>query len=259
MPGAVRSVQRCVSGGTHRRGGTALNKILFARPLRYSEDIDLVQIRAEPIGPTIDAVRRVLAWLGHCRVDRAKHSTHLNFKFEPEGAPGTTLNLKVEINTRGHESLSGIRDYPFGIANTWFSGKVQIHSYSAEELFGTKLRALLQRRKNRDLFDLGEGLKQLSLDPIGVVASFTHYLGLSGDIISRADAEQRMLEKLGRSLIEDIAPLLPVGVAFGEADALMAFQAVWDGLIVRLPGEAWKSTPEAIAEIRTRIPSLLRS
>ena len=36
------------------RGGTAMHKLLFAKPLRYSEDIDLVQTQAEPIGPTID-------------------------------------------------------------------------------------------------------------------------------------------------------------------------------------------------------------
>ena len=47
------------------RGGTAINKLLFRQPLRYSEDIDLVQVRPEPIGPTVDAVRQALSWLGH--------------------------------------------------------------------------------------------------------------------------------------------------------------------------------------------------
>ncbi len=42
------------------RGGTAIHKLLFAEPLRYSEDIDLVQVRAEPIGATVDAVRDAL-------------------------------------------------------------------------------------------------------------------------------------------------------------------------------------------------------
>ena len=35
------------------RGGTAINKLLFAQPLRYSEDIDLVQINPAPIGSTL--------------------------------------------------------------------------------------------------------------------------------------------------------------------------------------------------------------
>ncbi len=48
------------------RGGTAINKLLFRLPLRYSENIDLVQIQAEPIGATIDAIRSALSWLGRC-------------------------------------------------------------------------------------------------------------------------------------------------------------------------------------------------
>ena len=68
--------------------------------------------------------------------------------------------------------------------------------------------ALLQRRKNRDLFDLHQGLVQLALDPAKVIASFDHYLAQEGNVITRAHAEQRMLEKLTRSLTEDITPLL---------------------------------------------------
>lgn len=48
------------------RGGTAINKLLFKQPLRYSEDIDLVQTQAEPIGTTVDAIRDALSWLGKC-------------------------------------------------------------------------------------------------------------------------------------------------------------------------------------------------
>jgi Nucleotidyl transferase AbiEii toxin, Type IV TA system len=33
------------------RGGTALNKLHLPKPLRYSEDIDLVRTTAGPIGP----------------------------------------------------------------------------------------------------------------------------------------------------------------------------------------------------------------
>ena len=33
------------------RGGTALHKLHLTKPLRYSEDIDLVRTEAGPIGP----------------------------------------------------------------------------------------------------------------------------------------------------------------------------------------------------------------
>ncbi|MCY2945733.1 MAG: nucleotidyl transferase AbiEii/AbiGii toxin family protein [Planctomycetota bacterium] len=48
------------------RGGTAIHKLLFGKTLRYSEDIDLVQTQAEPIGKIIDGVRAALPWLGKC-------------------------------------------------------------------------------------------------------------------------------------------------------------------------------------------------
>ena len=47
------------------RGGTAIHKLLFKQPLRYSDDIDLVQTHAEPIGGTVDAIRAALSWLGN--------------------------------------------------------------------------------------------------------------------------------------------------------------------------------------------------
>lgn len=240
------------------RGGTAINKLLFKRPLRYSEDIDLVQVQPEPIGSMIDAIRNALAWLGPCKREHAGHSMHLVFRFAPEIDPQSTLKLKVEINTREHESLFGVRPYPFVVESDWYQGKAEIASFEAEELFGTKLRALLQRRKNRDLFDLGEGLKTLALDTDKLVASFEHYLTLEGKPITRAVAEQRMLEKLARSLTEDIAPLLPAGVRFNDDDAIDAFGRVWSELVVRLKGDAWKLTDKVVAELRTKgCPALL--
>ena len=240
------------------RGGTAINKLLFRHPLRYSEDIDLVQVRAERIGPTIDAVREALAWLGDFTRKRAGHSTHLIFRFAPETAPDTELNLKVEINTREHTNVLGLRTYPFELANGWYQARTEIVSFEPEELFGTKLRALLQRRQGRDLFDLHEGLKQLGLNPGKLIGCFEHYLELEGHPISRAEAEQRMLEKLTRSLTGDVDPFLPAGVRFREDDALEAFGNVWKELIMRIKGDAWKLTDKVIGELREKkYPKLL--
>lgn len=242
------------------RGGTAINKLLFRQPLRYSEDIDLVQVRPERIGPMIDAVRETLAWLGDCDRNRAGHSTHLVFRFAPETAPDTKLNLKIEINTREHDNLLGLNTYPFELSNGWHQARTDIVSFVPEELFGTKLRALLQRRQGRDLFDLNEGLKQLDLDGGKVIACLEHYLELEEHPISRAEAEQRMLEKLTRSLTEDVDPLLPAGVRFSEHDAIDAFGRVWKELIVRIKGDAWKLTERTVEELRAKkYPKLLCS
>jgi predicted nucleotidyltransferase component of viral defense system len=176
------------------RGGTAIHKLLFKQALRYSEDIDLVQTQAIPIGATVDAIREALSWLGKCKSEQAGHSMHLVFKFTPEVDLQATLKLKVEINTREHDHLFGIRTYPFSVNSDWYQGEAEIVSFEPEELFGTKLRALLQRRKNRDLFDLHHGFDQLGMDRDKLIACFDHYLALEGKPITRAVAEQRMLK-----------------------------------------------------------------
>jgi predicted nucleotidyltransferase component of viral defense system len=240
------------------RGGTAIHKLLFKQPLRYSEDIDLVQTQAAPIGTTVDAIRDALSWLGKCSREQAGHSMHLVFKFTPEADAQATLKLKVEINTREHGSQLGIKPYSFAVDSDWYQGKTEIASYEPEELFGTKLRALLQRRKNRDLFDLHHGLEQLALDTEKLITCFEHYLALEDKPITRAMAEQRMLEKLSRSLTEDIAPLLPAGIRFNDNDATQAFEQVWKKLIARIKGDPWKLSDMVLEELKVkRFPGLL--
>jgi len=68
-----------------------------------------------------------------------------------------------------------------------------------------------------------------------------------------------MLQKLDRSLTEDIEPLLPAGVSFTEDDAIRAFEAVWRELVVNLTGNEWKLTEKVLADLRkTRLPNLFR-
>ena len=46
----------------HFVGGTALHKLYLSPQPRYSEDIDLVQIKAEPIKETYDHIREALSF-----------------------------------------------------------------------------------------------------------------------------------------------------------------------------------------------------
>ncbi|VGO12887.1 hypothetical protein PDESU_01441 [Pontiella desulfatans] len=70
------------------RGGTALHKLYFAPAPRYSEDIDLVQIRPEPIGAVIDRLREVLNYLEPPKV-KQKDRNALNPDFRTTGLSGT--------------------------------------------------------------------------------------------------------------------------------------------------------------------------
>jgi len=93
-----------------------------------------------------------------------------------------------------------------------------------------------------------------------VIVAFEHYLAQESSVITRAHAEQRMLEKLTHSLTEDIAPLLPASVEYDVAEALSAFEQVWRSLITRLQGDPWQSTEKALEELRAaKYPTLLTS
>ena len=85
------------------RGGTALYKLHFLPSARYSEDIDLVQIKAEPIGPILDRIRTILdPWLGVPKRKFKGNCVSLRYSFLSEGVESFPLKLKVEVNTREH-------------------------------------------------------------------------------------------------------------------------------------------------------------
>ena len=218
------------------RGGTALHKLFFPVPGRYSEDIDLVQITAGPIGPILSAIRTTLdPWLGEPKRKQSQGRVTMIYRFETTTRPIQPLRLKVEINTREHFTVLGIRRRPFQVDSPWFSGQAEIGIYEIEELLGTKMRALYQRKKGRDLYDLWLALTSLEVDDAKVVDCFQRYLKHEGLAVSRAEFEENMDGKLrNRSFLEDIEPLLPTGVSY---DVAQAGALVGQRLIVKLPGE----------------------
>lgn len=221
------------------RGGTALYKLHIKPPARYSEDIDLVQVNAGPAGPIIDALRSVLdSWLGEPRRKQNEGRVTLLYRFESEDTPPLALRLKIEMNSREHFSHFGIHRIPFAITSRWFEGACDIGTYTLEELLGTKLRALYQRKKGRDLFDLETALKIDAVQPGKIVDTFLDYMARGGHQITRALFEQNMAEKMADpKFTGDIGPLLSAGYRWHMEEAATR---VHDQLIALLPGEPWK-------------------
>ena len=163
------------------RGGTALHKLYLKPAYRYSEDIDLVQIEPGPIGPVFDAIRELLTpWLGEPKRKQGKDIVTLTFTTESEIPPVESLRLKIEINAREHFHAMDLEEMPYGVSSNWFQAQCRIRTYCLEELLGTKMRALYQRRKGRDLYDLWLGLEIGQADPGGIVQCFQKYMQHSG-------------------------------------------------------------------------------
>ena len=158
------------------RGGTALHKLYLNPQVRYSEGLDLVQIYAEPIKETIEHIRDTLSFLGVPVIKQKANNNTLVFRMESEFAPVVPIRLKVEMNCREHFSVLGLTHSSFSVDNSWYSGSAQITIYKLDELLGTKLRALYQRKKGRDLFDLYHAITTADVNVDNIISCYRKYM-----------------------------------------------------------------------------------
>jgi predicted nucleotidyltransferase component of viral defense system len=215
------------------RGGTILHKLHLAPSARYSEDIDLVQIAAGPIGPIFDHLKQRLQFLGTPRVIQKNRNNTLVFSFDSEISPVVRLKLKVEINCREHVPVFGVVKMPFHVKSPWYTASAVITTYSLEELLGSKIRALYQRSKGRDLFDLWYAMTIAHPSIVKTAECFSAIMRESGFKIHRRDFLNNMTRKMGDAdFRSDMSGLLRPGI---EYDIDAAWELVARKLISILP------------------------
>lgn len=186
------------------RGGTALHKLHLPEPLRYSEDLDYVRTSAGGIRE----LTRVLTQLGESLgFDvRTRISEHPKVLWRTTAQTGVPLRIKIEVNTHERSPALPHLLHPYAVRSPWWSGEAQVRTFAPAELVATKIRALYQRSKGRDLFDLWLALDHLGLDPVAILAAFEPYRpnGLtSAKAVANLDAKLR-----DRSFREDLRPLV---------------------------------------------------
>ncbi|PWK20018.1 nucleotidyl transferase AbiEii/AbiGii toxin family protein [Xanthomarina spongicola] len=183
------------------RGGTALHKLFLKPQARYSEDIDLVQIKEGPIKPILVKLREVLSFLGKVRtVKQNANNNTIVYRFNSEIPPVINLRLKVEINCREHFNVLGLQQVPFKVKNGWFSGECMINTYFLEELLGTKLRALYQRTKGRDLFDLDVALSNVEVDADKLMQCYKEYMAFS---VGNPPTQKQYIANMEEKMLDD--------------------------------------------------------
>jgi len=204
------------------RGGTALHKLYLQPQARYSEDIDLVQIKAEPINPILKRIRERLSFMGTKRtVKQHIHNNTIVYRFETEIQPIINMRLKIEINTREHFDVLGMKLIPYQVKNGWFSGECNLNCYELEELLGTKLRALYQRRKGRDLFDLYWALINQEIDAENIIKCYDTYMKYS---VKQPPTQKQFLANIEEKMsdiefTQDIHIILKPGVDYNNESA----------------------------------------
>lgn len=215
------------------RGGTALHKLYLSPQPRYSEDIDLVQIHPGPIKDILFRLGEVLSFMPNRMTKPKRYNNTMLFRMESEMPPTVPIRLKVEINCYEHFDELGLVKQPFSVQNSWFSGQADLTSYQFNELLGTKLRALYQRKKGRDLFDLYIALKNGSFNAEEIIQCYRRYIAFSVEkpptykqFVNNMETKMSDPEFLG-----DTVGLIRPDLAYNPEDA---YQFVKETLIDRL-------------------------
>ncbi len=179
------------------RGGTALHKLHLNEPLRYSEDLDYVRTSDTPIGELVNALRRIGEGVGLTLSKHSRSWDALKVFFTAEATLGTgETRIRVKIETNQVEMtpfVARIRR-PFRVDSRWWSGEAQVLTFRLEELMGTKLRALYQRSKGRDLFDLWHVIDEQPVEDELIVDALNHYMG--NKVFSYPQLRLNLLDKL---------------------------------------------------------------
>jgi predicted nucleotidyltransferase component of viral defense system len=218
------------------RGGTLLHKVHLAPPARYSEDIDLVVVGTRPEEHIRRAVRRVLTEvLGNPKASvwdnlvlalrntvKPSRVLRMTYSLPSLMEPGRMLDIVVEANVTERQPHLSVVAIPFRFPFREQSVQTQIKGYDIHELLGTKMRAMFQRKRGRDLFDLYWALTKFTnpVNPAGIIESFQHYMKREGTKAGRAEFIGILEAHLrDRGFCSDMEPLLRTGISYDPQSA----------------------------------------
>ncbi|MFA6402055.1 MAG: nucleotidyl transferase AbiEii/AbiGii toxin family protein [Salinivirgaceae bacterium] len=209
------------------RGGTALYKLYLQPQPRYSEDIDLVQKKTGPIKDVIAQLQKRLSFLGQPVIKQKANNNTLVFRFDSENITPVKLRLKVEINCREHFSVLGYTTKEFSVNTGWFKGTCNISTYQLEEMLGTKIRALYQRRKGRDLYDMYKALTLSNLNIDQIIACYKVYMNF---VVANPPTQKQYLQNMelkmkDREFLDDTISLLRVDEKYNPLAAWEMFRS----------------------------------
>ena len=203
------------------RGGTCLHKLHLSPGLRYSEDLDYVRRSSGGIGELLAALRRVGDRLSmKVGVDVSRYpKVKLRAPFESGNG---TMRIKIEVNTYERSPSQLLVRVPFFVRSPWFAGTAEVQTFHPAELVSTKLRALYQRSKGRDLFDLWLALTRLAIPPDEILTSFAPYRPEKyTGVLAIANLKLKLQDNLFRHDLDALVARWPDDYDIDEAAALI--------------------------------------
>lgn len=217
------------------KGGTALNKIYFGKFSRLSVDLDFNLIgpprevvkQGAPARKAIEAVLREQDPGYEFKFSYRAEQTTLIARYEPQSG-GARQPLKIELSMRESVPIMGL--FEKDIPSPDEGSPIKVKTYSIDELLSTKIRALYDRKKGRDIFDL-DCARLLKLDRPAIRKLVYYYFYRSGKIFNwnvlRANLAAKASDK---RFGDDIKPFLRPDVAFDAPSAIRDFLEAFEFL-----------------------------
>lgn len=210
------------------RGGTALHKLFTLQPFRYSEDLDYIRTSKGSIG---NVMKRLTDIGKNLQFDvSTKMSMYPKVYWKYVSSSGILSRIKIEINTYESFTAFGYIYKDLDIETTYFKRKSKIKTLELEELIASKIRALYQRSKGRDLYDIYLALSNLNIDESKVCKAFDIY---KPDNLTKETLITNIENKLNDyQFINDMNNLIRLDV--DDYDAIKAGEIVIERLIQKL-------------------------
>lgn len=233
------------------KGGTAINLTVFDMP-RLSVDIDL-DYCCNSDKETMMADRAVIGQeiLGHMQsngytLHPSSKNTHAldSWVFSYLNAGGNRDNIKIEINymMRAHilEPLTRKTSVPF-------IEEVDVYALAPLELFGSKIKALIERAAPRDMYDVNRMIKENifkedQMDMLRKIVVF--YLAVGGkNIPEKAYSFERIRNIKFPQIRSALIPVLKKTEKFDFEEAKTNVISFLSGFLI--PGDAEKDFIES--------------
>lgn len=209
------------------KGGTALNKAYFGKFSRLSVDLDFNLIGAPkevvkqgaPVRKVIEAILKEQDPGYDFKFSYRADQTTLLARYAPQTG-GARQPLKIELSLRESVPILGLVEKPIPSPD---GAPIKVNTYSLEELLSTKIRALHDRKKGRDIFDL-HCARRFELNDPAIRKLVYYYFFRAGKIFSwkglRANLEGKLVDK---RFGDDIKPFLRPDVSFDAPAAIREF------------------------------------
>ncbi len=204
----------------YMKGGTAINKLYLKDTSRLSVDLDFNHIGAkEEVLKERQALREHICKIlekhdEECIIHSKHRYEQTTIKARYKTLYGMTRSLKIEIS---HVERFPILP-PVQKQIKTPEGNSEVTTYTLEELTSTKLRALMERSKGRDVYDL-YFISKLKPNPTITRKMFLYYFYRSRKIFNSKIHYQNLTKRYETNYVDDVSAFIKPTVRFDLSKA----------------------------------------